>query len=276
MKALLLLLLLLPTGVHAQSVSSHNRIAAVVDVSGSMASQLEIALAQLEAYLAAVAQQRRDYWATSDSVFVVALDAIPSVLFAGTATDLRKRSDALVREVAARSDLRACTDVEGALVQATTLLRRAPGPAYLIVFSDLRHEPPLDAVTACAGATLAPPAGVPWEALQATSSTFVWAAPDAVLRWTREAQAKGVTAQFYTMAASAGAPLTPPPAAERVRTPRAPGSMQWLWWVGGGFVALVVLITLLSVFASRRAPAPRAAPRRAGIPIPPSRPAARS
>lgn len=214
-------------------VSSHadarekpfNRIVIGVDASGSYKGRQAEALEKAKALLKDLSNRRVRRWEYADEVILVSLDAMPEVIWRGDTKALQQADETVwLSQFRGRSDYTKCTDVAAFFALAAELFAAAPLPTerYLVVFSDLLAEPPLNSPAQCQrpvpAAELAQ--AIPWEALAEVSTTVFWVPVTQKLAWSRIVQERGLGAKFqlYTESESTGKPLTAPNPAKRKRS----------------------------------------------------------
>ena len=199
-----------------------NRVVIGIDASGSYKGRQADALAKAKDLLDNAAKQRIKRWEQADEVIVVSLDAIPEVIWRGTTREL-KQTDASVwlTQFRGRSDYAKCTDVAAFFNLAAELFAAPPVPTgkYLVVFSDLKAEPPLDSPGKCKGPI--PVAQLvqelPWDAFEDVSTTVFWMPVAQKYTWAKVIQEKGLglAVKLYSESESAGKQLDPPKPAKR-------------------------------------------------------------
>jgi hypothetical protein len=213
----LLVIFLTGTPMHGQ----HNEIGIVLDRSISFINRQQNAIDRTSDYLHQIEMQPVSVWQPdSDRIFVISLDAIPAIVWRGTPAELKKARDdgSWKKWFASRSDFAQCTDVAAGFRLAADQF--SPGDPdvhkYLIAFTDLRSEPPLDSVRHCRRPAIGPPADFPWERLHDISIAVLWVPPDGVLMWDRAIAQQGIhdTFHIYSASEAANVEIQPPPKAE--------------------------------------------------------------
>lgn len=272
--SLSILSLLLPAlAVHAEETSVA-RVGLVIDGSDSLAGFEDQVLQAADRLLGQIESSPQKRWEHPRvQVFVVALDAIPTVVWTGSSAKLRALDrGALFARIRSRTDTRRCTDVTTAMRLALRELG-PPGPTigrHLAFFSDLIHEPPKTSARACAR-VVAVPADVPWDALKGVDVHALFLPPNQRLAWDRAAATAGLTSFYtYTTAESSQvtlvAPSPPTASAAEVETKRAAirsetktalgnaGSalLSVVLWAVGLLAALVLLGIVLGALRRRR------------------------
>lgn len=249
-----------------------NRVVVVIDASGSYQGRQANAVAKVDSMLSNMAQRRAKRWERDDEVVIVSLDAIPEVIWRGTAHDLKGAPPAVwQRRFRARSDYSKCTDVAGGFQLAARLLNQTPMPTqkYLFVFSDLINEPPTTSPGRCQPPERPslPPQNIPWDQLADVSIAVFWMPPEQKFAWSKAMAGLGMgeNVALYTASESGEVTLPPPPPAERKVTEAERQENQnrfWAWlqaigrgtlWIVGSTVLLVIIVT-----AVRRLRPPRA------------------
>src|SRR3989344_2416425 len=215
-----LTLSLLPVGAHADgSVAPHNRIAIIIDASGSYQAREADAIERATALIDEIADAKLGRWEKAmDEVAVISLDAVPEVLLRASVGGLKAmdRRQWLER-IRARRDYAFCTDVTRAFEIASLFLTQGDTryvTQYLVAFSDMQHEPPGTSIRGCQK-TGRVPNDFPWEVLKHTNVSVMWMPAEAKLQWARAATAQGAsTFAFYTESESSAVHLARPPKAK--------------------------------------------------------------
>jgi len=136
---------LLGCNVHAKATpKAQNKVAIVIDGSGSYKNRQTQAVAQAVALLEQMSQARVRRWEQGDEIILISLDAMPDVLFRGSLKDLKAIGpDAWVARFKARSDYMKHTDLVAAFGLALRHLEGDPRyvSKYLFAFTDLIHDP---------------------------------------------------------------------------------------------------------------------------------------
>src|SRR5207244_1223590 len=134
--------------------------------------------------------------------YIVAADAASQAIWSGTREQLAELTpDAVARKLVVRRQFANCTDIEAALNEAASILRQHADATekFMLVFSDLLHEPPRQSWRDCAPATGEPPAGIDWDAFLDVRLGFYFVSkkfeyrPDA--KWRREIEKRGLPAE---------------------------------------------------------------------------------
>jgi hypothetical protein len=206
-------------GIGAPPAEPINKIVIVVDVSGSYARRLPDAVTRATRLVEDIATTKTNRWDTSlDQLTIVALDAMPSVLWNGDLKELKTLEPGFWSErLKGRSDYSRCTDVPAAFQLAAKSLEGDPRAVskYVFAFTDLINEPPTNDVRTCTTPRLpsGPSEEFPWESLSDASVSTFWLPPNQALAWRRAAQERGLndTFAFYTLSESASAPIPAPP-----------------------------------------------------------------
>ncbi len=264
-------------------VAPHNAVVIVLDTSISFQIPLRApglegkvlsaeALKLVQRYVQEGAEQRRRRSDGQDIYHIVAADAASQAIWSGTREQLSELTpDAVARKLVVRRQFANCTDIEAALNEAGRLLRRHADATekFVLVFSDLLHEPPRQSWSQCAPPTGESPAGIDWDALRDARLGFYFVSkkfeyrPD--LKWRRELERRGLRAEVLDEAQSLTERLvlSPPPAATyrptRTQVEAAARNlgtvknlaMQAAMW-GGGLVGLAVMGLLAYIHYARR------------------------
>lgn len=211
-----------PERAVAPASDPHNAIAVVIDTSVSFQGHFGEAYSvaqRLIADLSAVKLKRRDRAKTPDRIAIIALDALPDVIFAGTLEELKKVDvTAFQARLEARKDKARCTDVASALSLAASQLTGDPATThkYLFVFSDLVHEPPRQLgkkgrkrQPACE-APSAVATGTPWAALADTEVHAFWMPYEQNQAWRAAAAAHAIRMNIWSESEAATVRLAAP------------------------------------------------------------------
>lgn len=242
-----------------------NRIAVIIDASGSFHSRQSEAVAKVGELLGGLSLRKSKRWNLPDQIDIISLDASPEVIWSGTPKDLQAvdKSEWL-RRFRGRSDYAKCTDVTAALSLAVSRLSSggpAPTATYLYIFSDLVDEPPLKGVSSCAK-----PRGVigdefDWAALQNVRVVAFWMPVDQKMAWNRAMRSHGLTSfRLLSNSESGVNAVEVPPSAKHVVTVEErqatkqsmSGFLNVVILSVAGVVALIVVIGLFSAWAARR------------------------
>jgi len=242
-----------------------NQVVVILDGSGSYYHRQQEALTKVISLLDSMTQTKLHRWETgTDQITIIGLDAMPDVLWEGSLQMLKSMdSKEFASRFQSRSDLSSCTDVKAAFQLATLKLGGDPRytSKYLLIFSDLIHEPPTTSVGVCQRATGSPPEDFPWEALRDVSVSAFWVPPNQKLLWRRAADQHGLASNFqiYTSSESSKVKIAPPPRptlkiTEQDRkiqrdqlTRSATGIGKWILFV----VALILLFPLMMITINR-------------------------
>ena len=231
-------------------------VAVIIDGSGTFARQRDAAVARTIELLDSMAATKLHRWETgADHVTLIALDALPEVIWEGTLHELKALDhERWAARFDARSDFTHCTDVAAAFRLAADALGVGAGLVrkYVFAFSDLIHEPPTTSVRSCAAPRALPPATFPWDELGGVSVSVFWAPADQVLAWRRVVDERGLGASFrvHSVSESAEIPLVAPPrpevelseedlAADRARY--SAFARRGLSWLAAGLASVVAL-----------------------------------
>lgn len=230
-----------------------NRVVIGIDASGSYKGRQAEALEKAKALLTDLSTRRVRRWEYADEVVLVSLDAMPEVIWRGDTKALQQADETVwLSQFRGRSDYTRCTDVAAFFALAAGLFAAAPLPTerYLVVFSDLVAEPPLNSPATCQrpvpAAELAQ--DIPWDALADVSTTVFWVPVTQKLAWIRIAQERGLSSKFqlYAESESVGKQLKAPnPAKKKIseeqkaETQEAASSFLW------GFVKLITIFVVI-------------------------------
>jgi len=245
-----------------------NSIAILIDRSISFHARQQEAVEKSIKLLDEISNKRREGWqGKNDRIALVSLDAMPAVIWEGSLQDLKSlSSEEWTQRFAARSDLDKCTDISGAFTIASNWLARANAEGaskYIIAFTDLLSEPPLNSASHCAKPHPAPGADFPWASLQTVSVSVFWLPPDQKLVWERAARERGLSDHFalYSDSESGAVVLAAPPEATRAISEgeRAQAAQQFQAQAktAGGLVlasvgGIILLVIVMAVIARRR------------------------
>ncbi len=189
-----------------------NKVAIILDASASYRARQEEALRHaldlLEQKRADTKLSRWDH--DVDQIAIISLDAMPDLLWEGTAQDLKREGiQNLAARFKARTDYASCTDVGAAFRVAAKFLEGDPAlvrPA-IIAYSDLIDEKPAGSLSKCRKLQMVA-TDFPWDALRNTSVNVLWLPPDQKLVWQRAAHEHGWTeAHLFTVSESAQADI---------------------------------------------------------------------
>lgn len=273
----------------AEAPVPQNRIAIMVDLSGSYRKRLEEAMSKVSTLLEGLAERRVKRWETpaQDVVAVFSLDAMPEKVWEGSLEEIKGILPSDWQErLKSRSDYAQCTDVGRAFQEAARFLEGDPEfvDRYLFVFSDLVHEPPKKSIRKCerARSPSPPPEDFPWEAFAGVSVMAMWVPADQKFAWHRAVETRGLqdTFRLFTESESETVAIEAPPrpvvevsaeeeeaAREEARQAVATATTRigkGLLWVGGAVAFLLLLGILLPRLRGRR----HAASRSTGRPRP--------
>jgi len=209
-----------------------NRIAILIDGSKTFERRRGDAVERAQELIGKIVEKPgRRHQGANDMVAVIAIDAMPSVLWRGSLAELRKADrEGWTRRFGARSDYSRCTDVDGAFRLAAEEL----GPSspqihkYMFVFSDLQHEPPADSLRRCQEPRVGAGDSFPWSAVEDASVSVLWTPPEQKLAWQRQIEGRGLSKSFHIYVDSESAEIVPvpPPAAKRVVTEQERGVIR--------------------------------------------------
>jgi len=244
---------------HAEEVPEpRNKIAILVDSSGSFKDRQTDAINRIVALLDTMAQAKLHRWDdVTDEISVIALDAMPDVIWKGSLRDLKALPrDCWVARFKARGDYAKCTDIAGGFNMALDQVAGNPlfVKKYIIAFTDLVSEPPKTSACNCSAAVYGPPRKFPWERLQDVSIAVLWLPVDQRWEWQQVVARKGLAAnfRFYTTSETKTITLSPPPKAEEDPAVAAANAAQVRTAATGwikGFIRIVASIIALVVLA---------------------------
>jgi hypothetical protein len=179
-------------------------------------------MAKVTALLDGMAKRRVKRWEVGDQVVLISLDAIPEVVWEGTASELSSVDPATwSKRFQGRSDYSACTDVERFLNLSASKLSAEPAPAekYLIVFSDLKAEPPLDSPKRCSKPLPAAQVAkaIDWDKFSDVSMAVFWMPIAMKHAWGKALSDQGANSEIklYSESESGIQTLNAPKAAKR-------------------------------------------------------------
>ncbi len=187
---------------------------------------------------AAAERQRRT--AGKDQYFLVAADGASQLIWSGTREQLsRLTPEALATALDVRRAYAACTDLEAALNEAAVIVHAHPdAERWVLVFSDLLHEPPRGSYAACVAPSGEPPAGIRWDELAGARLGFYFVSKAFPYRpdrhWRAELERRGLRAIFLDapQTLTAGVAVTPPPPARyRVTEGDVRAAQEQLAWL---------------------------------------------
>lgn len=258
----ILALLALPLGACAAAPAAardapFNRIAIIVDASGSYHERQAEAVEKAGELVRGVAERKSARWVTPDEILIISLDAAPEVIWRGTQRQLAATDhDEWIRLFGGRTDYAGCTDVARALNLAARELNAgppAPTNRYLVAFSDLIDEPPTRGVSGCAPQRAVPDREIAWNGLQPLTSIAVfWMPPDQKMAWDAAMRDHGLNNyRLFSVSESGVNRIDPPDQAKHVPTAeeRAMSQQTLLGWAKGALWALAALCLALALFA---------------------------
>jgi hypothetical protein len=219
--AVVLIAVLVATGACAGAVQPARRdtslrVAIIIDRSGTYRLKLQAAIAKTIALLERLAATKVHRWEQgNDRISIIALDAMPDVIWQGSLADLKQIDRRTwTTRLAAREDYAGCTDLGAAFQLAVREVQSDASNVarYVFAFTDFIHEPPVQSLRACAAAASPslPPATFPWDALAQTSVTAFWVPPNQVLAWRRVIEERELAATFVLHSASESDTVTIP------------------------------------------------------------------
>lgn len=233
-----------------------NHVAVLIDGSGTFKRRRADAIERARELVGGIANtRRRRSQGSQDAVVIIAVDAVPAVLWRGSLDALRETDHTKwISRFDARSDYASCTDIDAAMNLALRELGESSLQIhkYMFVFSDLLHEPPaMDDMTRCEAPRRGPGLEFPWDQLEDVSVSVLWAPKAQKLVWQREIDKHDLSPTFnlYTESESAEVEIQPPPPAKRVMTERDKAKARlelsgFVWWVvkALGVVAFLFLL----------------------------------
>jgi len=263
-----------PSPVHAADIAKpFNRIASLIDTSGSYKDSQAAAIAKTQSLLDDIDNRHHKRGEVPDEIVLIALDAIPEVVWRGTRKQLGAESAKSWKErFDARKDYAGCTDVEAGLALAAAQLNDAPAAQekYLFAFSDFKHEPPRDDGKGCKAPQTpsVPGKDFDWLAFKDVSVAVFWMPYAQKAAWAKQVKEAGLADSFklYVQAESQVVKISAPPAAKRKVSVEELGQAReriagGLWTIISAVaavlaVALFFSVALWSWARLRRAPAP--------------------
>ncbi len=247
-----------------------NLSAVIIDRSASFNARQPEAVAKSIKYLEDIAGRKHERWqGKADKVAVISLDAMPSILWEGSPDDLKTvSSNDWTKRFDARTDFAKCSDVSGAFTLAAEWFARSNGEAtskYLLAYTDMLHEPPLNSASNCAKPLSGPSQDFPWDSLDDVSVTVFWMPINQKLIWQRAAHQRGFSNHFalYSDSESGAVNIAAPPEATRTMSDveRVKAAQQFKSQftnaarVGGALVGgIFVLVIVMAIVARRRTP----------------------
>lgn len=203
-------------GIAAARVQPVNKVAIIIDSSGSFRSRYNEAIQKAVELLKGISQAKIQRWETAnDEIVLISLDAMPEVIWKGSTRELKERGASFwTARFSARSDYSGCTDVSGAFRVAARHVSGDPRYVhkYVFAFSDMISEPPGDSIYRPGTRSNEPLSDFPWQLLREASVSIFWAPPNQKLLWRRAAQEHGlISFTLYTPSESAEVAIQPPP-----------------------------------------------------------------
>lgn len=273
-KTLFLIVGLALSGCSEQSVKPEvaNHLVLMVDASGSYKARQSEAIARAIVLLEGMSKTKLKRWeSTSDKIFIISLDASPDTIWQGSLKELKtKRPDFWKERFVARTDYASCTDVSGAFRLAAKHLEGDSRyiSKYLLVFSDMLHEPPTNNMRACQSPVRVSPQDFPWVDLGDVSVSVFWMPPDQKLLWRKAARDRGMEANFalYTVSESPSAPIPEPPRPKEKITDEERKTQKdkivsgarslafWLFVIFGSIMLMIVVGFLFQRYRGQRSP----------------------
>ena len=176
----------------ASAELGENRVAVVIDASGSYKSKMQDAIGSAAVLLEQMSNVSFKRWEPArDRIVLISMDSMPEVIWSGSLQDLKtldKEHWKSAFEV--RGEYAQCTDVVKGIRLAVRELNRDAGAKtnkYMFIYSDLVHEPPMNSINDCAPINTANPVPVdmPWEDLKDISIVTLWIPIDQKFVWTK-------------------------------------------------------------------------------------------
>lgn len=252
-------------GMIAARVQPINKVAIIIDSSGSFRSRYNEAVQKAVEQLNGISQVKVQRWETASAeIVLISLDAIPEVIWKGSAIELKEHGASFwTSRFRARRDYSACTDVSGAFRVAA---RHLSGDShyvhkYVFAFSDLISEPPGNSIYRPRTRSNEPRSDFPWKLLREVSVSIFWVPPNQKLLWQRAAQEHGLSSfTLYTPLESAEVAIQPPPRPKREyteaerRTARSRYIRYWKYLIAviGFFVAAMLALLVVTGLLLRR------------------------
>lgn len=258
---LVITLLLLNAGTVVSRTQSINKIAVIVDNSGSFRSRYGDAIGKAVGFLNNLAKSARG--SASDQVMVISLDAIPEAIWSGTVEELRsKNSSFWTSRFNSRKDYAQCTDVTAAFkLAARYLLGSRSDRRIVMAFSDLTHEPAGSSITKPKSRSIMPPDDFPWGSFRDISVKVFWIPASHILHWQRSAQKHGLSDfKLYTPSESANVSIKLPDRAKRKYTEEERKEAirkyrryaKYILGTAGIFVVAIIALLVTAVLLLRR------------------------
>lgn len=199
-----------------------NRVAIIVDASGTFKDHQFAAIKKARILLEEIADKKEKRFEEPDEVYLISLDAKPEVIWYGKRQQLAQLTEEKISYIfRERRVFGNCTDIAKAFNLASHKLNRDPEATskYLFVFSDLIDEPQTSG-TKCKspGRPSLPPENMDWDALTGTAIGVFWTPDDQIQAWEKALADKGVSIRFYNAAEAENAELPAPRKAHKKMT----------------------------------------------------------
>lgn len=237
-----------------------NRVAVVIDTSGSFKSKMHDAAASTASLLEQMSTASIKRWEPAkDRIILISMDSLPEIIWSGALQDLKSLDQEYWKSALnAREEYSQCTDVVKAVRIAVKELNHDAGiktNKYMFIFSDLVHEPPTTSIGQCTPVISANPVpiDIPWEELADISIVSLWVPIDQKFAWTRALEEQGLedTFKLYALESEVQEIKAPPrpditPTQEEMQQARDQ-MKQGLSFLGKG--ALMLLFSVLALCA---------------------------
>lgn len=196
-----------------------NRVAVIIDSSGTFRNHQYEALQKMQGLMEKIAEKKDRRYQEPDEIYLISLDSRPEVIWYGKKHQLEQLTEERLSAIlGARRTYNNCTDITKAFNLASQKLNREPSPAakWLFVFSDLIDEPPVSGNGCKAPSRPSfPPDSIRWDTLiDGNTSIGVFWAPDVQIQaWETSLSDLGANIRFYNAAEAQNADLPTPPKA---------------------------------------------------------------
>lgn len=246
-----------------------NKVVVILDRSGTYQHRLEAAIGRVRTLLESMSRRDLKRWESDgDQIVLISLDALPEMIWHGTLRELKALDQVTwTSRLHGRSDYARCTDVDAAFRLAGQHLQSGGALVnrYLVVFSDLVHEPPTASLSVCRPPAIpsVPSETFPWDVLSDVKTTVFWVPAEQKLAWSRAVAEQGLQDRFalYTTSESESVTLEAPEQAKDSRSEAERDASRsatrsaiwtWLWRLMTVMLLLVAGVTVGFVLLSRR------------------------
>lgn len=234
---------------HAIDVAE-NRVAVVIDASGSFKSKLQDAIASAASLLEKMGTVSIKRWEPAkDRIILISMDALPEVIWSGSLQELRTLDQKYWKSAfELREEYGQCTDVIKGFRLAISELNRDAGAKinkYMFIYSDLVHEPPTDSIGECAPIDAANPvpSDMPWEAIADISIVTLWIPIENKFSWAKAVEEHGLTETFHLFARESEVKeILPPPRPDNRPTKEEEQEAKEKVFKGASFAGQALLI----------------------------------